>query len=77
MTPETYIVRVYRRRGDPQQQVAGRVETPSGALCAGFASLTELAAILIEPKAHLHPADPSDASGSSAIKLYRKENAED
>jgi hypothetical protein len=76
MIPETYIVRIYRRTGGPQQQIAGSIETPSGASCAGFASLTELMAILGAPKAHLQPAAPSDAAGSSEMKSYRQEDDE-
>jgi hypothetical protein len=59
MTPETYVLRVYRRSGDPPRQIVGRVETPGGHLCAGFASLMELSAILESPKDHLRRADDS------------------
>jgi hypothetical protein len=76
MIPETYIVRIYRRTGGPQQQIAGSIETP-GAFCKGFASLTELIAILGTPKSHLQPAPPSDTSSSSEMKPYRQENDED
>ena len=76
MIPETYIVRIYRRTGGAQQQIAGSIETPSGASCAGFASLTELIAILGTPKAHLEPGAPSNASGSE-VKPCRQENDED
>jgi hypothetical protein len=58
MAPEIYVLRVYRRSGDPpRQQIVGRVETPGGQLCAGFASLMELSAILESPKDHLRRAD--------------------
>ena len=76
MMPETYIVRIYRRIGGTQPEIAGSIETPSGALCVGFASLAELMTILGAPKAHLQPAPPSDASGSSEMMPYRHENDE-
>ena len=60
MTPEIYVLRVYRRSGDPpRQQIVGRVETPGGQLYAGFANLMELSAILESPKDHPRPGDDS------------------
>jgi hypothetical protein len=59
MPPEIYILRIYRRTGGRSGEIAGRVETPSGKLCAGFASLMELSAILESPKDHLRRADDS------------------
>jgi hypothetical protein len=75
MAPETYILRIYRRGRDAPQQIAGRVETPSGELCAGFATLTELAAILESPKNHLHRAAESQVPGAPLIKVYRQESS--
>lgn len=76
MTPETYIVRVYRRSSGRPLQLVGRVETPGGNLCAGFASLPELAAILQSPADHLREpqaTESPEAPGSATIRLHRQD----
>jgi hypothetical protein len=76
MTPETYIVRVYRRSSGQSLQLVGRVETPGGNLCAGFASLPELAAILQSPADHLREPRATgspEASGATTIRLHRQD----
>ena len=77
MTPETYIVRVYRRNAGPPKQIAGLVETPGGSLSASFASLAELAAILEAPKTHLRRSEAAESPDSAEIKLYRQEDSRD
>lgn len=77
MTPETYIVRIYRRNAGPQRQLAGLVETPGGSLSANFETLTELTAILEAPKTHLHRSEAVESPDSAEIKLYRKERSRD
>ena len=77
MTPETYVLRVYRRSGDPPRQIVGRVETPGGQLCARFASFVELTAILESPKDYLRRADDSAVPDAVEVKVYRQEGAED
>jgi hypothetical protein len=77
MRPETYILRIYRRRRDPPQQIAGRVETPSGELCAGFVTLAELSEILAAPKTHLHRADEPEVPDAPLVKVYRQEGPDD
>jgi hypothetical protein len=75
MTPETYIVRIYRRSSGRARQIAGLVETPDGALSASFASLAELADILEAPKTRLHRSEPAESPDPSGTKLYRQKNA--
>jgi hypothetical protein len=77
MRPETYILRIYRRRRDLPQQIAGRVETPGGELCAGFSTLAELSKILELPKTHLYPPDGPDVSSAALVKVYRQEGPDD
>jgi hypothetical protein len=77
MKPETYILRVYRRSGGPSRQIVGRLETPGGQVCAGFASLAELAAILKSPNDFIHRADDLEAQDGVEVKVYRQEGAED
>jgi hypothetical protein len=64
VTPEVYIVRVYRRMAKQPRQIAGLVETPGGSRMAKFISFDDLTAILRAPQAHLRrrmatPAAPS------------------
>jgi hypothetical protein len=77
MTPEVYILRIYRRSVDPPRDIAGRVETPSGELGAGFATLAQLSAILESPKASLRQADAPEAPSAAHIKVYRQEGQGD
>jgi hypothetical protein len=77
VTPETYIVRVYRRGTDSAKQIAGLVETPGGSLSASFTDLRELAAILEAPKKHLHQSEPGTNADAGAIKLYRHDHPRD
>jgi hypothetical protein len=77
MTPETYVLRVYRRSDDPPRQIVGRVETPGGQLCASFASLVELSAILESPREFLRRADALEVPDAVAVKVYRQEGADD
>jgi len=53
VTPEVYIVRVYRRMAKQPRQIAGLVETPGGSRIAKFLSFEELTAILRAPRTHL------------------------
>jgi hypothetical protein len=53
VTPEIYIVRVYRRTLKRPGQIAGLVEIPGGSRIANFTSLDDLSAILGAPRAHL------------------------
>ena len=73
MIPETYIVRVYRRVITPSVQVAGMIETPSGARSAIFANLTELTTILDAPDEHLRESAVSQAADLLSIRLYRQD----
>lgn len=75
MTPETYVLRVYRRSGGPPRQIVGRLETPGGQLCAGFANFTELSAILESPRDYLRRADELEPPPDGVeVKVYRQEN---
>jgi hypothetical protein len=76
MTPETYVLRVYRRSGDAPWQIVGRVETPGGQLCAGFTSLVELSAILESPKDYLRRADDLGVPDAVAVKMSPQEGAD-
>jgi hypothetical protein len=49
VTPEIYIVRVYRRTLKRLGQIAGLVETPGGLRIANFVSVSDLSAILGAP----------------------------
>jgi hypothetical protein len=69
MSPSAYIVRLWRQ-GD-QETLAGQVEASDGALSAGFASPTELAAILHAPSILLRPRTIPLAPQADVIKLYR------
>jgi len=69
MSPSTYIVRLWRQ--SDQDTLAGQVEASNGALSAGFASPTELAAILNAPSIHLRPRAIPLAPQADVIKLYR------
>ena len=77
MTPETYILRIYRRNVAPPRDIAGRVETPSGEFAAGFATFAELSVILESPRAFLRQADASATPGAPLIKVYRQEGSDD
>jgi hypothetical protein len=78
MPPEIYILRIYRRTGDRSREIAGRVETPSGKRCAGFAGLGELCAILESPNAHLRRADDlKSAEDAQLIQVHREEDRDE
>jgi hypothetical protein len=53
VTPEIYIVRIYRRIPRSARQIAGLIETPGGSRAATFTSVEDLSAILGAPRAHL------------------------
>jgi len=75
MPPEIYVLRIYRRTGDRSREIAGRVETPSGKLCAGFSGIAELCAILESPNAHLRRAD--DLKSADEAPLFKARLEED
>jgi len=77
VTPETYILRIYRRSLDPPRDIVGRVETPSGEFGAGFATFAQLSAILESPKTFLRRVDASEAPGAPHIKVFRQEGSGD
>jgi len=51
MAQECYVVRIYRREGEPQE-IVGIVEDPEDGRQIGFRSVAELSAILVSPRRH-------------------------
>jgi hypothetical protein len=70
LNPGTYIVRLWRHA--EQDSLAGQVEASDGALCAGFETPGELAAILHAPSIHLRPRAIAQAPQADVITLYRQ-----